>query len=196
MLYVYGQGITMQRNWYVNFNLQFTFIDYIIDRCKKAEYPIDRSNNRRAAFDYDHDMREKIEAAFLGAKPYDIGCMLWPAGIGFKWHKDRYANRNFRQSAINILLSPDVEENYSEFCDVNPDLETYDPNLHYRERTKYTQNGLLMLNPKEWHRVVNNSDTDRYLFTIGFPDENDAFIHLKERFLKQELFNPDLVRPI
>lgn len=186
----------MQLSKYHNLGITFTFIDYIIDQCKNAKYPIDRSNNRRAAFDHDQTIRSLIESAIISANPYDIGCMLWPSGSGFKWHQDRYSDRTYRQAAINIMINDTVEDNYSEFCDINPDQEIFNPGIHLREKVIYHDYSLVLLNTTQWHQVVNTSNIDRYIFTVGFKDPNDNFESLYQKFKENKLFNLNLIKPI
>jgi len=186
----------MNLSKYHNLGITFTFIDYIIDRCKTAEYPVDRSNNRRAAFDYDPTLRNMIESSIISANPYDIGCMLWQAGSGFKWHQDRYSDKTYRQAAINIMINDANENNYSEFCDINPDQESFDPILHNREKIIYEKYGLVLLNTTQWHQVVNKSNIDRYIFTIGFKNPNDSFDSLYQKFKDNKLFNMNFIKSI
>jgi len=175
--------------WYIDFELRFTFLNYIIERCNSSEFPVDRSNNRRAAFDFDEPMRNKISQAIPGIEIYDIGCMLWKPNTGFNWHKDRYADREFRRATINIMLNIPKDDNFCEFCDINPDSEILDNKIHNREIVNYKQFNLTLLKTTEWHRVVNNSDINRYIFTIGIKNPEYSFENIYQKFLDNKLFD-------
>ena len=187
------QRSVSDRDWYIDLGVTFTFINYIIEECKTASFVVDRSYNRRASYDSNLKMRSLVSSALRGANIWDIGIMEWPAGVNFEWHKDYHPTRGLRGNTINIMLNPPTENNYCEFCDINPLIEEYNPSIHKRIVVPYRQNVLTLLNTTEWHNVVNTSPISRYLFTIGFNYEDRNYSVLKSKFEKNELFSPSLV---
>jgi len=149
-------------DFYYRTGYTFTFLDEILAYRNRGTYPIDRSNNRREALDRDLYMRSLLQNAMPEVRIWDIGIMLWPAGVGFKWHRDNHPTRGPRGVAMNLLLSTPVDNNYCEFSDGHPD----DPGEKFK--LPYKQYEITFLDTNQWHRVVNDSQVDRYVLTVGF----------------------------